>query len=203
MRLPGAVEDHFGYVDLGHRHAALELGAGETNLVGALQCAHILGPARPIGRGYRRCRVHVAFSPLPRISVRGNMLARLFTWTGLPWPCEAGPRMRRGWSGTSPPLLQGFGDEPRTVMQSALGKLRQGGSRGQYLSIRFVRYKRAFSLSPGLVKKWTSRGDASGAPRGARMGRSGARTVLRGRSVVVWPRQRPVHRLELALDPRE
>jgi hypothetical protein len=54
LRLPRAVAYHLGDARPARGDAPLELGAGETDLVGALQRAHVLRT----GRGYRRCRVH-------------------------------------------------------------------------------------------------------------------------------------------------
>ena len=68
LGLPRAVEDHLGDVDLAVGDAPLELGAGEADLVGALECAHVLWA----GRGNRRCRVHVAISPSAAASLAGQ-----------------------------------------------------------------------------------------------------------------------------------
>ena len=67
VRLPRAVDDHLGDVDLAGGHPALELGAGEADLVGACQSTHVLWT----GRGDWRCRVHVPFSPLASRGSRG------------------------------------------------------------------------------------------------------------------------------------
>src|SRR5207248_3324514 len=67
VRFPGAVDDHLGDVDLAGGHPALELGAGQADLVGACQSTHVLW----IGRGDWRCRVHVPFSPLASRGSRG------------------------------------------------------------------------------------------------------------------------------------
>jgi len=44
------MEDHLGDFDISICHPSLELGAGEADLVGTFQGAHILGPARPARR---------------------------------------------------------------------------------------------------------------------------------------------------------
>src|SRR5438552_7290060 len=62
VRLPRAVDDHLGDVDLAGGHPALELGAGEADLVGTCQGTHVLWT----GRGDWRCRVHGAALPVSR-----------------------------------------------------------------------------------------------------------------------------------------
>ncbi len=76
LGLPRAVEDHLGDVELAGRDAALELGAGEANLVGAFEGAHVLWT----GRGDRRCRVHVSTLPVAAASLprRATSLLEFF-----------------------------------------------------------------------------------------------------------------------------
>ena len=54
LGLPGRGQDHVRGRRLALRHPALELGAREPHLVGALEGLHVLRPA-----GDRRCRVHL------------------------------------------------------------------------------------------------------------------------------------------------
>jgi hypothetical protein len=59
LRLPGAVEDDIRRFDLADCNAALELGTGQTDLVGAFEGTHVLSTCW----GDCRCR-HVAAFPL-------------------------------------------------------------------------------------------------------------------------------------------
>jgi hypothetical protein len=79
------MEDHLGGVELAERHAALELGAGYTDLVGMFQSADALC----IGRGNRRCCVHAAAS-------RGRWRPCQLDKRAIPIAVEVNPQDDRG-----------------------------------------------------------------------------------------------------------
>jgi len=120
LGLPRAVEDHRGDAEIPQRDSALERSAGETDLIGAFQGAHVLRT----GRGNRRrCRVHVSTLPVtPGERRGGNILALNFLgrFTHSSQPPEVDPRDEsRTNPGTWPPVRSFLRGELQTVMQSA------------------------------------------------------------------------------------
>ncbi|HTR89235.1 MAG TPA: hypothetical protein VMG62_03885 [Solirubrobacteraceae bacterium] len=75
--LPGAVQQDIGNVELAGGDLALEAGARQAHLVGSLERAQVLWPARPgcapAGRGHGRCRVHDETLPVAPPSPGGRL----------------------------------------------------------------------------------------------------------------------------------